>query len=231
MAHLEAPGVIDLRITRAGWSRVREDFGDDPAVRRDPSRRDWIELHLRCEADLDRLAVLLMVAMAANALLVNSVWPMRYLRQKRTLFTKGRGAQICGHATSSSRHDRAVTPGRPVVARRPDRPVLRASSDRRCRSRGRAPGLARSGSTPGTSTWAEYGTTAWTSSSPSTPGTGLRTPPRPRHRPENPARQHAGQRLRSLTQPGGSGRSSSTGVTWPAGADGYRNGPGAERST
>jgi len=29
IAHLEAPGVIDLRITRAGWSRVRADFGDD----------------------------------------------------------------------------------------------------------------------------------------------------------------------------------------------------------
>ena len=67
IAHLEAPGVIDLRITREGWSRVREDFGDDPAVRRDPSRRDWIELHLSSSADLDRLGGLLAVAMAANA--------------------------------------------------------------------------------------------------------------------------------------------------------------------
>jgi hypothetical protein len=72
IAHLEAPGVIDLRITRAGWSRIREDFGDDPAVRWDPSRHDWIELHLRSAADLDRLGRLLTVAMAANALLVNS---------------------------------------------------------------------------------------------------------------------------------------------------------------
>lgn len=54
IAHLEAPGVIDLRITRAGWSRVKDRFGADPAVRRDPSRRDWIELHLDSAADLDR---------------------------------------------------------------------------------------------------------------------------------------------------------------------------------
>ncbi len=72
IAHREAPGMIDLRITRAGWSRVRADFGDDPAVRRDPSRRDWIELQLRSAADLDRLSVLLTVAMAANTLLVKS---------------------------------------------------------------------------------------------------------------------------------------------------------------
>jgi Family of unknown function (DUF5519) len=72
IAHLEAPGVIDLRITRAGWSWVREDFLDDPAVRRDPSRRDWIELHLRSTADLDRLGGLLTVAMAANTLLASS---------------------------------------------------------------------------------------------------------------------------------------------------------------
>jgi len=67
IAHLEAPGVIDLRITRAGWARVREDFGHDAAVRRDPSRRDWIELHLHSPADLGRLAKLVAVAMAANA--------------------------------------------------------------------------------------------------------------------------------------------------------------------
>jgi Family of unknown function (DUF5519) len=66
IAHLEAPGVIDLRITRAGWSRVKDRFGDDPAVQRDPSRRDWIELRLRSPADLDRLAELLAAAMAAN---------------------------------------------------------------------------------------------------------------------------------------------------------------------
>jgi Family of unknown function (DUF5519) len=67
IAHLEAPGVIDLRITRDGWARVSTDFGEDPAVRRDPGRRDWIELHLSSLADLDRLGPLLRTAMAANA--------------------------------------------------------------------------------------------------------------------------------------------------------------------
>jgi hypothetical protein len=67
IAHLEAPGVIDLRITRAGWAQVRDGAGRDPAVRHDRSRHDWIELHLRSVADLDRLGTLLNVAMAANA--------------------------------------------------------------------------------------------------------------------------------------------------------------------
>ncbi len=67
IAHREAPGVIDLRITRAGWSRVSADFGGDPAVRRDPSRRDWIVLHLNSGADLDRLGRLLTTAVMLNA--------------------------------------------------------------------------------------------------------------------------------------------------------------------
>ncbi len=67
IAHLEAPGVIDLRITRAGWAQVRDDSGRDPAVRHDRSRPDWIELHLRSAADLDRLGMLLNVATAASA--------------------------------------------------------------------------------------------------------------------------------------------------------------------
>jgi hypothetical protein len=66
IAHPEAPGVIDLRITRAGWSRARAGFGADPAVRRDPARRDWIELRLRSAADLNRLGPLLAIAVAAN---------------------------------------------------------------------------------------------------------------------------------------------------------------------
>ena len=66
IAHLEAPGVIDLRITRAGWSRVRDRFGTDPAVHRESSRRDWIELRLDSPGDLDRLSGLLAVAVAAN---------------------------------------------------------------------------------------------------------------------------------------------------------------------
>jgi hypothetical protein len=67
IAHLETPGIVDLRITRAGWAQAREEFGSDPAVRRDPSRRDWIELHLADAADVARLGGLLAIAVAANA--------------------------------------------------------------------------------------------------------------------------------------------------------------------
>jgi Family of unknown function (DUF5519) len=66
IAHLEAPGVVDLRITREGWAKVSADFAADPAVRRDRSRRDWIELHLCSPADLGRLRPLLRTAVAAN---------------------------------------------------------------------------------------------------------------------------------------------------------------------
>jgi Family of unknown function (DUF5519) len=66
IAHMEAPGVIDVRITRAGWSQIKEHFSADPAVRRDPSRRDWIELRLSSAADLDRLRGLLAVTLTAN---------------------------------------------------------------------------------------------------------------------------------------------------------------------
>jgi Family of unknown function (DUF5519) len=66
IAHLEAPGVIDLRITRPGWMRARDSYGEDPAVRRVPSRRDWLELALRSTAEIDRLTPLLTVAVAAN---------------------------------------------------------------------------------------------------------------------------------------------------------------------
>jgi hypothetical protein len=67
IAHLEAPGVIDLRITRAAWSRASAEFAADPAVRRDRSRRDWIEVRLHSASDLDRLSGLLATAMAENA--------------------------------------------------------------------------------------------------------------------------------------------------------------------
>lgn len=67
IAHLEAPGVIDLRITRQGWSQARDGYGGNPAVRHDPLRRDWIELHLRSPADLDHLTRLLAIAATENA--------------------------------------------------------------------------------------------------------------------------------------------------------------------
>jgi hypothetical protein len=48
--------VTGLRITRYGRAQARQDFAEDPAVLRDPSRRDWIELHLKHDSGLDRLA-------------------------------------------------------------------------------------------------------------------------------------------------------------------------------
>jgi len=66
IAHLEAPGVIDVRITRAGWSRAQGDFGAHPAVRRDPSRRDWIELRIGSADEARQLAGLLAIAVSAN---------------------------------------------------------------------------------------------------------------------------------------------------------------------
>ena len=66
IAHLEAPRIIDLRVTRQGWSRVKDEYRSDPALYRDPARRDWIELRPRSLQDLKRLADLLFVAIAEN---------------------------------------------------------------------------------------------------------------------------------------------------------------------
>ena len=66
IAHREAPDVIDLRITATGWAQIKRQYSEDPAVKRDPGRRDWIELHLSDVNDLDRLGSLLAVAVAAN---------------------------------------------------------------------------------------------------------------------------------------------------------------------
>jgi hypothetical protein len=66
IAHLEAPGVIDLRITGAGWMQAKDRYHEDPAVSRELSRRDWLELVLQSAAELDRLTDLLTVAVAAN---------------------------------------------------------------------------------------------------------------------------------------------------------------------
>jgi hypothetical protein len=67
IAHLESPGVIDLRITRQGWSQAKDDYSSNPAVRHDPSRRDWIELYLHSPAEIDHLTPLLAIAAAENA--------------------------------------------------------------------------------------------------------------------------------------------------------------------
>lgn len=45
IAHSEADGVVDVRITRAGWRRISLSYGDDPRVQ-PRARSDWIELHL-----------------------------------------------------------------------------------------------------------------------------------------------------------------------------------------
>ena len=66
IAHLEAPGVIDLRVTRTGWARAKDQYGSDPVVTRDPRRRDWVELHPRTVSDVDRLGPLLAIAQASN---------------------------------------------------------------------------------------------------------------------------------------------------------------------
>lgn len=66
IAHSEASGVIDLRITQAGWRTLKAQFADDPAVRHDPRRRDWIELRLGSTAEFDRLRPLLERAVSAN---------------------------------------------------------------------------------------------------------------------------------------------------------------------
>jgi hypothetical protein len=67
IAHLEQGGAIDLRITRAGCSRARQDFAADPAVLHDPGRRDWIELRPKRASDVARLAPLLAITASANA--------------------------------------------------------------------------------------------------------------------------------------------------------------------
>ena len=67
IAHLEAPGVIDVRITAPGWARAKSDFGAHRAVSRDPSRRDWIELRLSSASEARQLTALFAIAVAANA--------------------------------------------------------------------------------------------------------------------------------------------------------------------
>lgn len=66
IAHLEAPGQIDLRITRAAWRQLRDRYADDSAVQSDPRRRDWVTLVLTSAADVERLRDLLEAAAHAN---------------------------------------------------------------------------------------------------------------------------------------------------------------------
>jgi hypothetical protein len=64
IAHYDGQGTFDLRITATGWKRLA--FGDDPAVTRDASRRDWVSISVRSVEDLGRLRPLLAAAVQAN---------------------------------------------------------------------------------------------------------------------------------------------------------------------
>lgn len=66
IAHREGPGLIDLRLTRNGWTEVTDRFAADPRVRRDPGRRDWIEVQVDSLRDLADLTPLVAAAVAAN---------------------------------------------------------------------------------------------------------------------------------------------------------------------
>ncbi|MGW6277044.1 hypothetical protein [Kribbella sp. NPDC055071] len=52
IAHSEAPGRIDIRITRAGWRKIRADYADDSAIVKEPTRTDWLELRFATLEDL-----------------------------------------------------------------------------------------------------------------------------------------------------------------------------------
>ena len=67
IAHLEAPGVIDVRLTRPGWAQLRDRLGGDARVRHDPSRRDWVELRLHTAQDVVDLDAVLAATAAHNS--------------------------------------------------------------------------------------------------------------------------------------------------------------------
>ncbi len=64
IAHLEAPGVVDLRITRRGWRSVGAPYADDRRVDRH-GRVDWVVLHPTLD-DVEEMRDLLIEAMLAN---------------------------------------------------------------------------------------------------------------------------------------------------------------------
>lgn len=66
VAHLEGPGLVDLRLTAAGWAKVRATFAGDGAIVRTPGRRDWVGLRIDSLADVERLRPLLSAAVEAN---------------------------------------------------------------------------------------------------------------------------------------------------------------------
>jgi len=56
---------VDLRITRRGWTNIRDLVVHDRAVERDPARRDWIILRGTL-SDVERLRFVLAAAIEAN---------------------------------------------------------------------------------------------------------------------------------------------------------------------
>lgn len=53
IAHLDAPGVLDLRLTRQVIRELRTELREDERVRLRGSASDWIEVRLSCRADVD----------------------------------------------------------------------------------------------------------------------------------------------------------------------------------
>lgn len=66
VAHREGPGLIDLRLTAAGWGKVKAIFAADEAIERTPTRRDWVALRIQSPADVERLRPLLSAAVEGN---------------------------------------------------------------------------------------------------------------------------------------------------------------------
>jgi len=66
VAHREGPGLIDLRLTAAGWGKVKAIFVGDEAIERTPTRRDWVALRIQSPADVERLRPLLSAAVEGN---------------------------------------------------------------------------------------------------------------------------------------------------------------------
>jgi len=64
IAHREAPGVVDVRVTREIWRRIAFRYGDDDRIR-PRGRSDWVELHLTTH-DVEAMKDLLTEAVHAN---------------------------------------------------------------------------------------------------------------------------------------------------------------------
>lgn len=64
IAHCEAPGVVDVRITRRGWRRFGPTYDGDRRVQRRGSS-DWVQLRLTVD-DVEAMSDLLSAVVAAN---------------------------------------------------------------------------------------------------------------------------------------------------------------------